>query len=820
MIKLEDYKAPEFKITSVYLEFALTPEATVVTSTLKMISDSSTLTLDGDELTLLSIELNGKPVEPVLTPTSLTLIVPFTPFTLVIKTQINPQTNTKLSGLYRSNKTYCTQCEAEGFRRITFFPDRPDVLTTYTVKIIGSEPQLLSNGNLIERGDGYAVWHDPHPKPSYLFALVAGDLGVVLDTFETMSGRKVALEIYVEHGKESFCAYAMDSLKRSMKWDETAFGREYDLDIFMIVAVSDFNMGAMENKGLNIFNDKYVLANPETATDADYANIEGIIAHEYFHNWTGNRITCRDWFQLSLKEGLTVFRDQEFSSDMRSRPVKRIEDVRVLKSAQFAEDAGPLSHPVRPRQYAEINNFYTATVYNKGAEVIRMMKTVIGEKAFAKGIDLYFKRHDGHATTIELFVQCFEEVSERSLEVHSRWYEQAGTPLLKVTTEYEGGVLILHLEQVLREGHLPQSLPIRVGFIARNGSELFEETIILDQFKGRFIFENFKDEPVLSLNRGFSAAINIDFSRSDKTLAFLATYDSDDYNRRQAVETYALKILTKGADAAPFITLYGKLIDESTRDPAFYAHALTLPSEEDIAREIGTNINPDAIKTARNKLLQSLAMAHFEKAIALFHALKGEKFSPNASSAGKRALRLALLRLIIMAGSETEAAFLYENADNLTEKFGALALLAHHGITSLKHHNMDDFQNKFENNANVFDKLLSLNGQLNNVKTVQKMLTEPLFNHFNPNRYRALVGVFAMSNPTQFHTKEGYSFLCEELLRVDKINPQVSARVANAFRSYKSMEEWRKIAAHEALLALSKHNLSNDLRDIVTRMLA
>jgi aminopeptidase N len=814
MIKLEDYKAPEFKIASVHLEFALDPEATIVTSTLKMVSDSSTLTLDGDELVLLSVELNGKPVDHVVTPTSLTLNVPFTPFTLVIKTQINPTANTALSGLYRSNGTYCTQCEAEGFRRITFFPDRPDVLTTYTVKITGKEPLLLSNGNQLEHG----VWHDPHPKPSYLFALVAGDLGVVKDTFTTMSGRVVALEIYVEHGKEPLCAYAMDSLKRSMRWDETAFGREYDLDVFMIVAVSDFNMGAMENKGLNIFNDKYVLANPETATDADYANIEGIIAHEYFHNWTGNRITCRDWFQLSLKEGLTVFRDQEFSSDMRSRPVKRIEDVRLLKSAQFAEDAGPLSHPVRPRQYAEINNFYTATVYNKGAEVIRMMKVLIGEKAFADGLDLYFKRHDGQATTIELFVKCFEEVAERSLDIHSRWYEQAGTPLVRVSTEYEGGVLILHLEQVLREGHLPQSLPLRVGFLSPNGEELFEETITLDQFKGRFIFEDFKDEPILSLNRGFSAAVNIDYGRSDQTLAFLATHDSDDYNRRQAVETYALKVLTKGADAAPFIALYGKLIEESPRDPAFYAHALTLPSEEDIAREIGANINPDAIKQTRNTLVVALAKAHAERASALFHTLQTGAFSPDAASAGKRSLRIALLRLMVIEGFD--ASEIYMNADNLTERFGALACVVHHGNVATRDKLMADFQARFEDNANVFDKYLSLTGMKASVLEVKTMLQGAVFTKFNPNRYRALVGVFAMSNPTQFHTKAGYDFLCEELLRVDKINPQVSARVANAFRSYKSMEEPRKLAAHEALLALSKHELSNDLKDIITRMLA
>jgi aminopeptidase N len=491
-IHLKDYRLPDWLVETVRLDVSLHPTASRVRATLALKPNSNTasapLILDGDDLSLVSLRLNGNPLPPdsyVSSSQSLTIPQPpNAPFTLEIETIVDPSTNTQLSGLYRSNGTYCTQCEAEGFRRITYFPDRPDVMTIYTTRIEADKqenPVLLSNGNLVESGEmpggrHFAVWHDPHPKPSYLFALVGGDLACVEDKFLTMSGRNVTLRIYVEHGKEDRTAYAMDSLKRAMRWDEEVFGREYDLDIFMIVAVSDFNMGAMENKGLNIFNDKYVLASPDTATDADFAHIEAVIAHEYFHNWTGNRITCRDWFQLCLKEGLTVFRDQEFSADMRSRPVKRIADVRSLRATQFIEDAGPLAHPVRPETYKEINNFYTTTIYEKGAELVRMVRTLIGPEKFRAGMDLYFARHDGEAATVEQFIRCFADASGRDLSQFMRWYSQAGTPEVTVHGHFDAArkSYLLQCRQVVpaTPGSRPRSQwssHCRLAFSVRTG---------------------------------------------------------------------------------------------------------------------------------------------------------------------------------------------------------------------------------------------------------------------------------------------------------------------------------------------------------------
>ena len=541
-IRLKDYRQPDWLVETVALDFSLHPTETRVRATLKLTSNPASpaapLMFDGDELTLTSLKIDGAEAAAdsySATPDQLTIPQPPNgPFTLEIETLVDPTANTQLSGLYRSSGTWCTQCEAEGFRRITYFPDRPDVMAVYTTRIEADKkqaPVLLSNGNLVDSGDlpdgrHFAVWHDPHPKPSYLFALVGGDLACVEDKFRTMSGRDVTLRIYVEHGKEDRCAYAMDSLKRSMRWDEEAFGREYDLDIFMIVAVSDFNMGAMENKGLNVFNDKYVLATPETATDYDYAHIEGVIAHEYFHNWTGNRITCRDWFQLCLKEGLTVFRDQEFSSDMRSRPVKRITDVRTLRAAQFVEDAGPLAHPVRPEAYKEINNFYTATVYEKGAEVVGMVKTLIGPEKFRAGMDLYFERHDGEAATIEQFIQCFADVSGRDMGQFMRWYSQAGTPEVTVSGRYDAAAktYTLDVQQALaptpgQPTKEPAVIPLVLGLVGKDGHDLpltladgapvERGVVVLNEPKASFTFTGIDAPPVPSINRGFSAPIKL-----------------------------------------------------------------------------------------------------------------------------------------------------------------------------------------------------------------------------------------------------------------------------------------------------------------------
>src|SRR6516164_7858067 len=559
-VRLEDYRPPDWRIETVELDVVLQPTATTVRAKLSLSPNGAAapapLVLDGDELTLRSIRLDGKPLPAesfVATADRLTIPqAPQRPFELEIETVLDPSNNTKLMGLYRAGTTYCTQCEAEGFRRITYFLDRPDVMAVYTTRIEAEKseaPILLSNGNLAAGGDiagtsrHFAVWHDPFPKPSYLFALVGGNLAGVGESFTTMSGRKVRLAIYVEPGKQDRCHYAMDSLKRAMRWDEVAFGREYDLDIFMIVAVSAFNMGAMENKGLNVFNDKFILASPATATDGDYASIEAVIAHEYFHNWTGDRITCRDWFQLCLKEGLTVFRDQEFTADQRSRAVERISDVRGLRAHQFVEDAGPLAHPVRPTLYHEINNFYTATVYEKGAEVVRMIKTLLGEAAFRAGMDLYFERHDGQAATVEDFVQCFADVSGRDMRQFMRWYSQAGTPEIKVAPHYDSAARSLRLEVTQSVPPTPEQptkapmlIPLALGLVGPNGDDLplmhdgqrLERSVIeVTTSDQSFVFTNIAERPVLSLNRGFSAPVKVTLTIETDDLRFLAAHDSD-----------------------------------------------------------------------------------------------------------------------------------------------------------------------------------------------------------------------------------------------------------------------------------------------------
>jgi aminopeptidase N len=636
-VRLADYRAPDFAIDTVDLDFRLDPHATRVTARLAIrpTSPGAPLSFDGDELKLISVAIDGAALGPdryVATPSALAIAdVPQVPFTLEIVTEIDPTANTKLMGLYRTSGTWCTQCEAEGFRRITYFHDRPDVLAVYTTRIEAPKdmaPVLLANGNLAESGDipgtdrHYAVWHDPFPKPSYLFALVAGDLGVLADRFTTMSGRAVALAIYCEHGKEARCTWAMDSLKRSMRWDETAFGREYDLDVFNIVAVSDFNMGAMENKGLNIFNDKYVLADPDTATDADYGHIEGVIAHEYFHNWTGDRITCRDWFQLCLKEGLTVFRDQEFSSDMRSRPVKRIADVRTLQARQFPEDAGPLAHPVRPETYHEINNFYTATVYEKGAEVVRMLKTVLGPDGFRAGMDLYFERHDGQAVTIEDFLAAFADATGADLTQFKLWYSQAGTPevIAKGSYDQRQKTYALTLEQSCpptpgQPSKQPQHIPVRFGLVGANGDDLaFDaatggrvdgDVIQLTRPSQTIVFHGVSSRPVPSLLRGFSAPVKLNIDLPETDLLFLLRTDADPFNRWQAAQTLAMRSLTQGAaDAArgeivafdvQLIDALADVAENEDLEAAFRAQVLQLPGEADIAREIGRDVDPDAM---------------------------------------------------------------------------------------------------------------------------------------------------------------------------------------------------------------------------------
>jgi aminopeptidase N len=871
-VRLEDYRPPDWLIETVELDVSLHATETRVRATLKMSPNPDAaapapIVLDGDELTLTSIKLDGSAMHPdsyVATPDSLVIAQPPAGTCyLQIETTVDPSANTQLMGLYRSSGTYCTQCEAEGFRRITYFPDRPDVMAVYTTRIEAEKSEaavLLSNGNLVESGDvpettrHFAVWHDPFPKPSYLFALVGGNLGCVEDTFATMSGRSVTLRIYVEPGKEDRCGWAMDSLKRSMKWDEDAFGREYDLDIFMIVAVSDFNMGAMENKGLNIFNDKYVLASPETATDIDFERIEAIIAHEYFHNWTGDRITCRDWFQLCLKEGLTVFRDQEFTSDQRSRPVKRISDVRTLRAQQFVEDAGPLAHPVRPAQYREINNFYTATVYEKGAEVVRMLKSLLGPGGFRAGMDLYFSRHDGQAATVDQFIQCFADANNIDLTQFMRWYAQAGTPEVTVRGRYDADSQTLRLEvtqeipptpgQPVKE---PVVIPLAIGLLGADGRDMslslddgrpvVRGVVPLTQRSQTFSFAGVPQRPVLSLNRGFSAPIKLTSDISADDLKFLAAHDSDPFNRWQAVQSLASTLLTENVAAIRagkppredegLIAALGAVLTDPAIEPAFAALMLAMPSEADIARDIGRDVDPDAIFEARTRLRTMIGSRLGPTLRDVYRRMQDDgAFSPEAASAGRRALKNAALDLLATAGASAIAlaARQYHQATDMTDRTAALATLSLHAVPE-RQAAIDDFYRRYSADPLIIDKWLSLQAAIPEVATLDRVRTltrHPAFSFANPNRVRALVGAFAQANQTQFNRGdgEGYRFLADVVVQLDPKNPQVAARLCTAFRSWRALEAVRRTSAEAALRQVAAApNLSRDLSDIVARSL-
>jgi aminopeptidase N len=870
---LADYKPTDFIVERLDLTFELHPTDTKLTARSLFhrrpgVSPDAPLILDGDELKMTGLLLDGVDLpRERFDENGKQLIITGLPeeiaFEITVETSLSPADNTQLMGLYRSNGVFCTQCEAEGFRRITYAYDRPDALGVYTVHIIADKatcPVLLSNGNCIgsaNYGDGkhFASWFDPHPKPSYLFALVAGDLGVVEDRFITMSGREVALKIYVEHGKEPRAGYAMDALKRSMRWDEEVFGREYDLDIFMIVAVSDFNMGAMENKGLNIFNDKYVLADPETATDADFANIEAIIAHEYFHNWTGNRITCRDWFQLCLKEGLTVYRDHEFSADQRSRAVKRIAEVRHLKSEQFPEDAGPLAHPVRPTRYKEINNFYTSTVYEKGSEVTRMIATILGRDLFKAGMDLYFDRHDGEAVTIEDFVRCFEDVSGRDFAQFSLWYHQAGTPLVSVSTEFdvERQEFSVSLEQIVpptpgQARKEPMHIPLKFGLILPNGNEaqlggitggeVTGDVLHLTERAQTLVFSDIPARPVLSLNRGFSAPVNIDYALSSEDLTQIAVHDRDLFARWQALNSLAMPELIAGVASvrrgtAPkfnpsFIAALLSAAADEDLEPAFRAQALALPSESDMAREIGSNNDPDANLAARLGVLSAIGLTGRKIFATLFENLSAKApFQPDAASAGRRALRNTALTYLSFADNDpTLARHSFDTADNMTDLSHALTVLAHHFPGSEETEEaLERFAVRFENNPLVLDKWFAIQATTpgpDALERVRQLMRSPRFNPTNPNRVRALIGTFAFSNLSGFARGDGagFEFLAEQVVDIDARNPQLAARLLTAMRSWRMLEPQR---ASHSKLALARidaaSGLSVDVRDIVERML-
>lgn len=871
-IRLADYTSPNFFIDTVDLTFDLDPERTVIIADLSVRRNPEAeagthLVLDGEALDLIEVRIDDQTLDASAydrTDESLTIYDPPDRFTLTTTVSICPAENTRLEGLYVSKSMYCTQCEAEGFRRITYFPDRPDVMATYRVTIRAdkaSNPVLLSNGNLVsaqdmEDGRHEAVWEDPFPKPSYLFALVAGDLAMVEDGFRTRSGRDVVLRIYVEHGNEGRCDYAMDSLKRSMAWDEERFGLEYDLDIFNIVAVSHFNMGAMENKSLNVFNAKYVLADPETATDQDFANIEAIVAHEYFHNWTGNRVTCRDWFQLSLKEGLTVFRDQEFSSDQRSRPVKRIQDVRTLRARQFPEDSGPLAHPVRPDSYIEINNFYTATVYEKGSEVIGMLHTLLGEDGFQAGVRLYFERHDGQAVTCDDFVAAMADANDTDLSGFKTWYSQAGTPRVTIRTAYDPDTksATVKIEQVTpptpgQSEKRPLHIPLRIGLLGGNGDELNLSTdntelgadglIHITKPEHTIVFRDVPSRPVVSANRGFGAPIVLNIDHSDNDLAFLMAHDSDPFARWDAGQSYAVRVMTAAVEdavkssqivlssTALFVEAIRNLLADDSLDPAYKALAITLPSEEYIGEQMPV-VHVDEIHAVRKQLRVTIseALSDVFREIYDVNAVQ-EPFNPGAEQAGKRALRNAALAYLCAGHGDAATALAkshFDTSDNMTDAIAALAVLIDGNSTS-RSDALAAFEEKWADNEQVMDKwfgLQAMAAQPDALSQVQRLAKHPLFDIRNPNRFRSLIGAFAMGNPIAFHGKDGagYRFVADSLIELDSLNPQVAARMLGAFGSWRRYDTGRQARIKgelERILAVPV--LSKDSYEICSKTL-
>lgn len=875
-IRLEDYTPSPFLIDTVDLDVQLDPTATRVTADLAVRPNpesdvtSGPLVLNAEYFSLESVSVNGKKLtrrQYTHEADKITIAKPpREPFNLQTITVSNPEANTELSGLYLSRGIYCTQCEAEGFRRIVPFIDRPDVLSVYTTRIEADKkqvPVLLGNGNRVKKGQDkttgrhFAIWHDPFPKPAYLFALVGGNLKSLDDTFTTKSGRKVKLQIFVEPGKEDRCAWAMDSLKRSMTWDEKRFGREYDLDIFMIVAVSDFNMGAMENKGLNVFNDKLILASPETATDANYQDIEAVIAHEYFHNWTGNRITCRDWFQLCLKEGLTVYRDQEFSADERSAAVERVSQVRKLRAMQFPEDAGPLAHPVRPSEYIEINNFYTPTVYEKGAEICRMLATLLGKRGFRKGMDLFFVRHDGEACTVEQFIACFEEACKTDLSHFAKWYGQAGTPTVTADLRYNAKrqQATLTLEQLHRPSpgqgrKTPLAIPVRVGLLGKDGNDLplsvadedapFDKDVVRLAAKScEIVFDNIPETPVLSAFRGFSAPVNMVVSQSDADLGFLMAHDTDHFNRWSAAQIFAQRIIAKmeprvrqGARPSrgmPFARALGTTLMDEKIEPAFRALMAALPSETDIAREMGENVDPGAIHVARGLLRKTVGNALHDELETLYANMKPRgAFNPAAKPAGKRALRNAALSLMAAgnpgaAAERTMAHF--HAATNMTDRMAALVVLNDIPCAE-REEALSNYYDRFNDDHLTIDKWFNLHAMSSlpdAMETVTSLTEHELFSWSNPNKVRALVGAFAMMNPLHFHRPDGagYDFVGDAVLRLDRINPQIAARLLGVFKSWRSLEAVRRRKAKSKLedIAATK-TLSRDVYEIVSRIVA
>jgi aminopeptidase N len=839
-IRLHDYRPFGYHVDEVHLTFRLDPQATRVISRIRFRPNRAApgpFVLDGAGLDLKWARIDGAAVRPEVTETGLSCPVPDAPFTWEAEVEIDPAANTALEGLYLSNAMFCTQCEAEGFRRITYYPDRPDVMAPFTVRIEGDAAVMLSNGNPTCSGAGWAEWHDPWPKPAYLFALVAGDLVAHSDRFSTRSGRDVALNLWVRPGDEGKCAWGMEALKAAMAWDERTYGREYDLDVFNIVAVDDFNMGAMENKGLNIFNSSCVLASPDTSTDADFERIEAIIAHEYFHNWTGNRITCRDWFQLCLKEGLTVFRDQQFTGDMRSHAVKRIDDVIALRARQFREDTGPLAHPVRPESYIEINNFYTATVYEKGAEVIGMLKRLVGDAAYYRALDLYFARHDGQACTIEDWLAVFEAATGRDLAQFKRWYTQAGTPRLSVTEEWRDGVFHLHFEQHTppspgQPDKHPQVIPIAIGLLNRDGDEVLPTRVLeMTQAHQSFAFEGLSARPVPSILRDFSAPVILSQETDNATRALLMAHDTDPFNKWEAGRAFARDMLCRmvSAGTAPdtaYLDAVLAMLRDSALDPAFRALVLGLPSQDDLAQalfERGETPDPIAIHDAVETLTQAMAQ-HMQDSLPrlLAETAPTGPFRPDAESAGKRSLGNAVLALTSRLDGGTAAAAQFAQADTMTQQLAALACLQSIGKGAAQ---VQTFRDQWQHDRLVMNKWFGLQvarAAPDRAADVAEALTrDPDFTWRNPNRFRAVLGSLS-ANAAGFHhpSGKGYRLLGDWLARLDAVNPQTAARLSTAFETWPRYDADRQARIKAVLQELAaKPDLSRDSAEMVQRML-
>ncbi len=852
----KDYKVPEFLIDSVELEFDLAEDSTRVKSAIefsrnpKSTERSGRLVLDGEQLELLSVLVNGKKPEYQLDEKTLTILNPPDKFTFQCETRIHPEKNTTLEGLYKSSGIFCTQCEAQGFRRITYYLDRPDVMATFTVTIRGDKqkyPFLLSNGNRIaerelEDGRHMAKWNDPFRKPCYLFALVAGDLERVDDHFTTKSGRKVKLEIYVNKGNKNRTAHAMESLKRSMKWDEDRFGLEYDLDLFMIVAVDDFNFGAMENKGLNIFNSRLILADPTSATDADYEAIEAVVGHEYFHNWTGDRVTCRDWFQLSLKEGLTVYRDQEFTSDMTSRGVKRIDDVSMLRSRQFPEDAGPMAHPIRPDSYMEINNFYTATVYEKGSEVIRMIATILGREKFRKGIDKYFERHDGQAVTCEDFVLAMEAASGADLSQFRHWYSQAGTPTLRVSGEYDSGKKTFTLKVAQscaptpgQPEKKPFHIPLSMALLDSSGKELAARVLDVKKPEETFVFDGVKEKPVPSLLREFSAPVYLEYPYTESELLFLLAKDGDGFARWEAGQKLSQQVIQQQIDARlagksadisrAYVDAFGAVLSDARTDDGTRAEILSLPAQDYIEQLQKGALHPDAIWCAIDEVKGKIGAAHegeFRKAYDERNTREAYRY--DAASMGKRALKNTALGFLCHGGRNSDLALAQlRNAANHTDEVSAMMVLKE-AKGSVREEAMEYFYKKWSKDRLVINKWLSAQATSTGdgaLERVQKLMHDPVFQINNPNNVYALVWAFAIRNPLHFHRADGaaYRFLTDVVLDIDARNPSVAARLAGSFNQWKRFEPKRRGLMQAELERLAGKKLSPGTFEIITKAL-